>query len=78
MKIVKLDTAGIFRTSYANSEEYPLFYMTHAAFTKIYQIPVHIQAERRTFHKMGATQSIVSDCNVLKIKSDKRSLREIL
>lgn len=71
-KFVKLVPAGIFRTSYPTSGKYPLSYRTNGAFMKIYQIPVHIQAESLTFHKIGAIPSIVSDCNILKIKSDNR------
>lgn len=77
MKIVKLDIVGIFRILYVNSEEYLLFYMIYVVFTKIYQILVYIQVERRVFYKMGVIQFIVFDCNVLKIKSDKRLFREI-
>lgn len=77
MKIVKLDIVGIFRILYVNSEEYLLFYMIYVVFTKIYQILVYIQVERCVFYKMGVIQFIVFDCNVLKIKSDKRLFREI-
>lgn len=69
-KIVKQAPAGIFR-SYSTSGKYPLSYRTHGAFMKIYQLPVHIQAESLTFHKISAIPSIVSESNILKTKSDR-------